>query len=102
MNESMNGQLPDAEMQRTGPERRKLCCDQVAWITAALDRFAKVARNRNSFSERDLKAAKLAALLEIMDVTGCEFEDDLARRSAISEFPELCPDRSVINRAIGA
>lgn len=80
------------------PGRRKLGCDEIAWISAALDRFAAVARNRNIYSERSMKGAKLACLLEIMDVAGCEFEDDVARHNALSDFPELCPDKPLMNK----
>jgi hypothetical protein len=69
---------------------RKLNCDDVSNITWALGRFEEACR-RDACTKSSLavKAAKMVALLEIMNMLGLDFEDDSARHNAIAEFPEL-------------
>lgn len=66
-----------------------LNCDQVAWLKHVLDRFEAAVRREGPSISRGVKAAKMAAVLEIAELMGCAFEDDAAKHNAISDFPEL-------------
>ena len=70
---------------------KKINCDVVAWLTAILQRYEEAIKSsiHNPSISRMDKAAKLAALLEIMDILNWEFEDDLASGNALSGFTEF-------------
>ncbi len=78
----------DRTMQGTRPEKKKLTCDQVSWITDILNRLQSDSRNYPMVS-RQPEALKLAALLEIMDIFGYEFEDNQAAGNAPCHFNEF-------------
>ena len=68
---------------------RMLGCDEVAWLKYVLDRFEAAVRRDGPSISRGVKAAKMAAVLEIAELMGCAFEDDAAKHNVISDFPEL-------------
>ena len=71
------------------PDTQGLSCDQVAWIYESLDRFiVAIHRREPSVSRKDV-VAKLAVLLEIMEIVGVGFEDKSACGNAITGIPEL-------------
>lgn len=68
---------------------RPLNCDQIAWLNDVLNRYSHVVCDGNPRISRYERAAKLAALLEIMELTECRFADATAAGNAIFQFPEL-------------
>lgn len=83
----------DAKATRPVPdtrsaEKKKLNCDQVGWIMDILSRLQSDSKNYPRVS-RQRDALKLAALLEIMDIFGCEFEDNQAAGNALCHFNEF-------------
>jgi len=66
-----------------------LTCDQIAWLKQVLERFEEAVRRDHPSVSRGVKAAKMAAILEIVEITACGFEDDAAKHNVISDFPEL-------------
>jgi hypothetical protein len=77
--------------QTDGPAEkpRMLTCDDVAWLKHVLERFEEAVRRDGPSISRGVKAAKMAAVLEIAELMGCAFEDDAAKHNVISEFPEI-------------
>jgi hypothetical protein len=70
---------------------RPIGCDQVVWLNEALRRY-KTAVTQHSNApgiSRCAEVARLAVLLEIMEIMGVEFADDAARQNALAEFPEF-------------
>lgn len=72
-----------------GPDRKKINCDQVSSIRNALNRLVEMVAHRVPMVSRLHEAAQLAALLEIMEVLGYEFEDKMAAGNALSSFWEF-------------
>ena len=68
---------------------KKLNCDQVSWIMNALERLLSISQQRLPMASRLTNAAKMAALLEIMEVLGYEFEDKAAAGNALASFTEF-------------
>lgn len=69
---------------------KKIDCDIVASVMLILERHEESSRRgASTASPRLTKAAKMVALLDLMDLLGLDFDDDRARHNAISEFPEL-------------
>lgn len=69
--------------------QQQVSCDQVAWLGDILDRHCHAVTQTNPAISRAKESARLAALLEIMEVLRLEFADDTARRNAIAGFKEL-------------
>ena len=69
--------------------KRKITCDQVAWLGDVLDRHRHASQMHDLGLSRAPSAAKLAAMLEIMEILHLDFADDAARGNAIACFPEL-------------
>lgn len=71
-------------------EKIKLNRDKVVWLNDVLDRFTENALKSNYKGiSRVIKVNKLAALLEIMDVLGLEFEDRYSAINALTDMPEF-------------
>jgi hypothetical protein len=83
LEEFINSGPPLQEMKR---EKKKLNCDQVSWLKNALDRLQSLSEQRFPAVSQMKEAAKLATLLEIMEVLGYEFEEDAAAGNALSRF----------------
>lgn len=66
-----------------------ITCDQVEWLGNVLDRYAEILRMPRVGISRAVGDARIAAIIEIMEILDLEFEDDAARRNVISVFPEL-------------
>lgn len=86
------GALSDAVAQQGSPKRtpaQLINCDQVAWIGDIFDRYrATVAENHVSVS-RAREAAKVAAILELMEILNLGFQDATAAGNVIAGLPEL-------------
>lgn len=81
--------------------KRTLNAGEVCLINNALDRHAHQIVRGNPGISRQYAAAKLSALLEIMDVLNLEFEDDSAASNAISQFKEFNSMRLHVNDSMG-
>jgi len=68
-------------------EKKKLNCDQVSVLMGILERLQSTPKF-SSFA-RMREAAQLAAILEIMEILGYEFEDNTASGNALSRFSEF-------------
>ena len=77
--------LSDVDKQE---EKKKLDCDKIGKIMDILGRLQSGVRNYPSVS-RQKDALSLAALLEIMDIFGCEFADKDAAGNALCHFNEF-------------
>lgn len=75
-------------------EKKKMNCDQVSWVMSILGRLQSSSWNHPAVS-RLPEALNLAALLEIMDVLGYEFEDNDAAGNALHKFEEFSRLRKV-------
>jgi hypothetical protein len=73
------------------PSKRPIGPDEVALIEAALERFRFTVKLGFPGISRINECAKLAALLEIMEILWLDFADDSARLNAISDIRELYP-----------
>lgn len=69
--------------------KTKINCDQVAWLKDVLIRYEQAIRPTSPRVARIIPAARMAALLEIMDILYLEPEDRDAAGNIISEFTEL-------------
>lgn len=77
---------------QTGDKRipsQMITCDQVAWLGDVLDRYAEILRTPRVRISRAAGGARLAAMLEIMEILDLGFSDDSARGNAVAVFPEL-------------
>ncbi len=81
--------VKSSPMQERRKEKKKLDRDQVSWLMNALERFANATNQHVLMASRLPNAAKLAALLEIMEVLGYEFEDKAAAGNALYPFWEF-------------
>ena len=68
-------------------EKRKLGCDDVSVLMGILERLQKTPVL--GYGSKMREALQLAALLEIMDTLGCEFENNDAAGNALSRFDEF-------------
>jgi hypothetical protein len=68
---------------------RRLDCDDISNLHSILSRFEGAVRLDCPSYSYQTKAAKMAAVLEIAKVMGCDFANDSARHNVIYEFPEL-------------
>lgn len=68
---------------------KPLNCDQVSFIMNALERLIVTSQTHLPMASRMTKATQFAALLEIMEVLGYEFEDSSAAGNALSLFWEF-------------
>ena len=104
MNESMLAELRSKadEIANTQSESKralkKINCDQVSWIMGTMDRLLSTSRQHFPMVSRQADATKLAALLEIMEVLGYEFEDSAAAGNALSMFWEFNAMRKLTDK----
>jgi hypothetical protein len=70
-------------------KKSPLSCDQVAHISDVFDRYRAQCLIGNVGISRARETAKLAAILELMELLGLEFADDNARGNAVAGMPEL-------------
>ncbi len=82
-------------MEALKQEKKKLDRDRVAYLMSALERLMDISHSRVPMVSRLLKVAKLAALLEIMELFGYEFEDSAAAGNALSELWEFNAMRGI-------
>ena len=61
-----------------------ISCDQVVWLGDVLERYSRALKTVDRGIGRLPEAAKLAALLEIMEVLHLKFEDLSAQMNAMS------------------
>jgi hypothetical protein len=93
-------QMPHSFTEDIAPEvrKRKFTCDEVAWLGDALDRYRDAIRLAHQVPgvSRAAQVARTAAVLEIMEIFGLEFESRHAAGNALSNLPEFymvgCPD----------
>lgn len=80
-------------MQKPETLKRKINCDDVAWLRDVFNRLIQAVRVPNPSISRGWPTAKIAAILELMEILQLEFEDDLAAMNAIGmpEFKILLP-----------
>lgn len=76
-------------MSNRRPKLKKLSCDQVSELMSAFRRLLEFTTGYASEHAKRSKAAKLATLLEIMDILGYEFEDSAAAGNALAAFWEF-------------
>jgi hypothetical protein len=76
-------------MSDLAEQPRRLDCDDVSNLHNILSRFEHAIRLDCPSYSFQTKAAKMAAVLEIAKVMGCDFANDSARHNVIYEFPEL-------------
>ena len=88
------------QRQKPPADQPKISCDQVAWLADILDRHAAAVLDARVRISRGREAAKLAAILEIMEVVGVGFADNAARGNAIAQFPELRMGSEIHNMGI--
>jgi hypothetical protein len=68
-----------------------LTCDDVSWLMSVLDRLVSITRIEQPRISRQVETAKLAALLEMMDLLGYAFADAPAAHNALARLHELEP-----------
>lgn len=66
--------------------QQKINCDQVIWLQDILDRYISVCRISTVSASYSAKAAKLAAIHEIVELFGFEWQDESALRNAAYQF----------------
>jgi len=67
----------------------KINCDQVAWINDIFRRFAETSGKNYAGISRSKEVARVAAILELMEILHLEFEDKNAAGNVLSSFPEF-------------
>lgn len=82
MNEGEGGQKLD-------PLKVEINCDQVAWINDIFRRFAETANKNYAGISRVKEVARVAAMLELMEILHLEFEDEKAAGNVLYSFPEF-------------
>jgi hypothetical protein len=85
----MSDSAGNSQRQKPPQDQPKINCDQVAWLGDILDRHAAAVLDARVRISRGREAAKLAAILEIMEIVNVGFADNTARGNAIAQFPEL-------------
>jgi len=65
--------------------KRKITCDEIAWIMDILERLRFVSNLKYPAISRFTRMAKYSALYELMEILGLEFQDEAARYNAIPE-----------------
>lgn len=71
--------------------KTRISCDQIAWLKDVVDRYDCATRGPLPGISRLREAAKLAALLEIMELLNLECEDNVALSNLLAGFRELRP-----------
>jgi hypothetical protein len=75
--------MPQAEAPR--PEKINISCDQVAWLNNVLERHfeAAILSTRYPSISRLSSVARQAAIIEIMEIVGLDFDESGAAHNAI-------------------
>jgi len=83
--------MEESQEQEQPKNLKTINCDQVSWIMAILTRYSEAVRKNSTCPSisRLGKTAKLAALLELMEILGLKFDDDLASGNGLSELTEF-------------
>ena len=77
--------------------QQKINCDQVIWLQNILERYRATCRIATVAASYADEAAKLAAIHEIVELFGLQWEDDSAMSNAAYKFfpiPKDCTNRS--------
>lgn len=64
----------------------KINRDQVIWLQNVLDRYQRVLSLATVSASQLPEAAKIAAIHEIVEIFGLEWEDDVALRNVVYRF----------------
>lgn len=66
--------------------KQKINRDQVIWLQDVLGRFRRALETANVRASRLPDAAEIAAIHEIVEIFGLEWEDDAALRNVVYKF----------------
>lgn len=77
--------------------QQKINCDQVIWLQNILERYRETCRIATVATSYADEAAKLAAIHEIVELFGLQWEDDSAMRNAAYKFFPVSKD--YVNRS---